>query len=135
MKKTILSLLVITLLFTSCKKDSKIDSQVKKDTQVFLDVYSDTFKSLYYKSAEAEWAANTHIVEGDTLNAYNVQKANEAYATFTGSKEVIEKTRGFLEKKDQLDLVQIRQLESILYSAANNPETVSEIVKERKNCC
>ena len=130
MKKILLSAIVITLLF-SCKKEVNVNSQAKKDAQTFLYAYSDTFKNLYYTSAEAEWAANTHIVEGDTLNAYNVQKANEAYATFTGSKEVIEKTRVFLENKADLDLVQIRQLESILYSAANNPETVSEIVKKR----
>jgi peptidyl-dipeptidase A len=130
MKKTILSALVIIAII-SCKTETKIDSQAKKDTQAFLDVYTSTFQELYYDSAEAEWAANTHIVEGDTLNAYNVQKANEAYAIFTGSKEVIKKTRAFLEKKEELDLVQVRQLESILYSAANNPETVSETVKQR----
>ncbi|MFT4643428.1 MAG: peptidyl-dipeptidase A [Candidatus Azotimanducaceae bacterium] len=130
MKKTILSALVIIAII-SCKTETKIDSQAKKDTQAFLDVYTSTFQELYYDSAEAEWAANTHIVEGDTINAYNVQKANEAYAIFTGSKEVIKKTRAFLEKKEELDLVQVRQLESILYSAANNPETVSETVKQR----
>jgi peptidyl-dipeptidase A len=131
MKKIILLLLVTTFLF-SCKKDVKnSDNPTKIEAQKFLDVYTKTFQSLYYASAEAEWAANTHIVEGDTLNAYNVQKTGEAYATFTGSKEVIEKTTGFLEQKNQLDLVQVRQLESILYSAANNPETVSEVVKER----
>ncbi|MFT5790872.1 MAG: peptidyl-dipeptidase A [Saprospiraceae bacterium] len=130
MKKTILSALVIIAII-SCKTETKIDSQAKKDTQAFLDVYTSTFQELYYDSAEAEWAANTHIVEGDTINAYNVQKANEAYAIFTGSKEVIKKTRALLEKKEELDLVQVRQLESILYSAANNPETVSETVKQR----
>jgi peptidyl-dipeptidase A len=130
MKKTILSALVIIAII-SCKTETKIDSQAKKDTQAFLDVYTSTFQELYYDSAEAEWAANTHIVEGDTINAYNVQKANEAYAIFTGSKEVIKKTRALLEKKVELDLVQVRQLESILYSAANNPETVSETVKQR----
>jgi peptidyl-dipeptidase A len=130
MRKIILSALVVIAII-SCKTETKVDSQAKKDTQAFLDVYTSTFQKLYYDSAEAEWAANTHIVEGDTINAYNVQKANEAYATFTGSKEVIEKTRAFLEKKEELDLVQVRQLESILYSAANNPETVSETVKQR----
>lgn len=130
MKKTILTLLVITL-FISCKKDEKTVDPIKAEAQNFINVYTETFQNLYYDSAKAEWAANTRIVEGDTLNAYNVQKANEAYAKFTGSKEVIEKTKALLENKDKLDLVQVRQLESILYSAANNPETVSEVVKER----
>jgi peptidyl-dipeptidase A len=132
MKRIILSVLAISLLFASCKKDTKTkNNPTKLETQEFLDVYTKTFQSLYYASAEAEWAANTRIVEGDTINAYNVQKTGEAYAKFTGSKEVIEKTTNFLENKDLLDLVQVRQLESILYAAANNPETVSDIVKER----
>lgn len=130
MRKNILSLLIITLLI-GCKKEVKNDSQTKTEAQNFIDVYTKTFQKLYYDSAKAEWAANTHIVEGDTLNAYNVQKANEAYAKFTGSKEVIEKTRNFLKHKNDLDIVQVRQLESILYAAANNPEIASETVKDR----
>ncbi len=131
MKKIILSLLVIIVIY-SCKNDAATtDNPTKTEAQEFLNEYTKVFQKLYYASAEAEWAANTRIVKGDTINAYNVQKTGEAYATFTGSKEVIEKTQGFLEKKDDLDLVQVRQLESILYAAANNPETVSEIVKKR----
>ncbi|AOW21722.1 M2 family metallopeptidase [Urechidicola croceus] len=130
MKKIFFSALVITSLL-SCKTESKVESQVKKDAQAFLDTYTDTFKKLYYQASEAEWAANTKIIEGDTINAYNVQKTGEAYAKFTGSKEVIEKTRAFLESKEELDIVQIRQLEGILYSAANNPEIVTEVVTKR----
>ncbi len=130
MKKIFLSTLIIATLI-SCKTDSKVNSTTKVDAQTFLNEYTEKFQKLYYASAEAEWAANTHIVAGDTLNAYNVQVTGEAIAKFTGSKEVIEKTRAFLEQKDQLELVQIRQLEGILYSAANNPQTVSEIVSKR----
>lgn len=130
MKKILLSALIIATLI-SCKTDPKVDNTTKTDAQAFLDEYTEKFQELYYASSEAEWAANTHIVVGDTLNAYNVQVTGEAIANFTGSKEVIEKTRAFLEQKDQLELVQIRQLEGILYSAANNPQTVSEIVSKR----
>ncbi len=130
MKKILLAAIIISTLI-SCKTEPKVDETIKNDAQAFLDSYTETFKKLYYASAEAEWAANTHIVEGDTINAYNVQVANEAYAKFTGNKEVIEKTRAFLDKKDNLDITQIRQLEGILYSAANNPETVSAVVKNR----
>lgn len=130
MKKIFLPLLVFTLIM-SCKKEATQDSAAKIEAQKFLDAYTNTFKNLYYASAKAEWAANTKIVEGDTLNAYNVQKTGEDYAKFTGSKEVIEKTREFLKKKDELDLVQVRQLESILYAAANNPEIVSDVVSKR----
>ncbi|WCO02605.1 M2 family metallopeptidase [Psychroserpens ponticola] len=133
MKKTILLFAIFISVF-SCKEDTtktEITSVSKEDVQVFLDEYSTTFTKLYYDSALAEWDANTKIVAGDTTNAYKVQKANEAFAKFTGSTDVIEKTRKFLESKDDLDIVQVRQLNTILYSAANNPETVSDLVKER----
>jgi len=118
----------------SCKNDTtKTDTTTvsKEDVQAFLDEYTGEFTKLYYDSALAEWDANTKIVAGDTTNAYKVQQANEAFAKFTGSSDVIEKTRKFLEGKDDLDIVQVRQLNTILYAAANNPETVSDLVKER----
>ena len=133
MKKTILLMTVLITVF-SCKQDAKtteVASASKEDVQAFLDDYTASFTKLYYNSALAEWDANTRIVAGDTTNAYKVQKANEAFAKFTGSTEVIEKTRKFLESKNNLDIVQVRQLNTILYAAANNPETVSDLVKER----
>lgn len=129
MKKILFSIFILVLI-VSCKTESK-NENIKQEAQTFLDDYTNTFKQLYYEASEAEWAANTRIVAGDTLNAFNVQKTGEAIAAFTGSKEVIEKTRGFIEHKDKLDLVQIRQLETILYTAASNPQTVSEIVSKK----
>ncbi|MCB0447709.1 MAG: M2 family metallopeptidase, partial [Gelidibacter sp.] len=133
MKKLTL-LFVMLISITACKKETKTEDQnaaIKAEVQTFLDDYTSTFKKLYYDSSLAEWEANTHIVVGDTTNAYNIQKANEAYAKFTGSTHVIEKTRKFLEQKDNLDIVQVRQLNTILYGAANNPETVSDVVSKR----
>lgn len=132
--KKIVILCTVFLTLVSCKKETteaETNEALKTEVQAFLDDYTKTYKKLYYASSEAEWAANTHIVVGDTTNAYNVQKAGEAYAKFTGSTNVIEKTRKFLEHKDHLDLVQVRQLNTILYAAANNPETVSNLVKAR----
>ncbi|MGM5470033.1 M2 family metallopeptidase [Flavobacteriaceae bacterium LMO-SS05] len=133
MKKLIIPF-VIFITVASCKKNSnqlEANSALKTEVQVFLDDYTTHFKKLYYDSALAEWDSNTHIVAGDTTNAYHVQKANEAFAKFTGSTEVIKKARYFLEKKDKLDTVQVRQLNTILYTAANNPETVSDLVSKR----
>src|SRR5690606_15633390 len=50
---------------------------------------------------------------------------------FTGSTENIEQARKFLESKDKLTDIQVKQLEVILYAAANNPQTVADMVKER----
>ncbi len=133
MKKTIL---LVAVLFSvlACKKDSEKKEAAtvsKEDVQAFLDEYTNEYTKLYYASALAEWDANTKIVAGDTTNAHKVQMANEAFAKFTGSTEVIEKTKQFLEHKADLDIVQVRQLDGILYAAANNPEIVSDLVKER----
>jgi peptidyl-dipeptidase A len=133
MKKLIIPF-VIFITVASCKKNSnqlEANSALKTEVQAFLDNYTTHFKKLYYDSALAEWDSNTHIVAGDTTNAYHVQKANEAFAKFTGSTEVIKKARYFLEKRDKLDTVQVRQLNTILYTAANNPETVSDLVSKR----
>ena len=132
MKNTFL-LLCFLFSLTTCKKEqAKQDHEaIKSEAQAFLDDYTKTYKELAYASALAEWDANTKIIVGDTTNAYQVQKTNEAFAKFTGSTDVIEKTRQFLEQKEALDLVQVRQLNTILYGAANNPQTVSDIVKER----
>lgn len=133
--KKLIALSIVLFSMVSCKEDtsktSNNSAELKAEVQAFLDDYTNTFVKLYYDSALAEWDANTRIVTGDTTNAYNVQKANEAFAKFTGSTENIEKTRKFLENKDALDIVQVRQLNTILYAAANNPETVSDLVSER----
>ncbi len=132
MKRIVLTLLIITFL-QSCKSEPKKEDTtlIKQEVQSFLDDYTKEYIKLRIASAEANWIANTKIVEGDTLNAYNVQIAGEAIAKFMGSTEVIEKTRKYLNEKEKLDTVQVRQLNTILYRAANNPEIISDIVKQR----
>ena len=106
-------------------------ADVRQRAQAFLDAYTDNLLPLYYASAQAQWDANTRIVEGDSTNALLVQEADEAYAAFTGSAGNIQQARYFLERKDALTDLQVRQLESILYSAASNPQTVPALVSER----
>jgi peptidyl-dipeptidase A len=104
---------------------------VEKEAQEFLTAYNKEFQKLYYESGEAEWRSNTMIVEGDTMNAYRTRMANEALAAFTGSKENIEKARALLKDKEHLSELTARQLEEVLYMAANNPQTVPDLVKAR----
>lgn len=115
------------ILMTGCSNNDK----VQKEVQTFLDNYNKEFQQKYYAWNKGEWALNTHIVEGDTLTAKMDQQAQEKYAKFTGSKENIGKATEYLKIKDKLTDLQIRQLKRILYLAANNPETVSDIVKEK----
>jgi peptidyl-dipeptidase A len=97
----------------------------------FIDEYAEEYQRLIYDWNKAEWASNTHIVEGDTTNAARTKAAYEAWVSFVGNSENIERTRGYLEKRDGLSPLQIRVLEKMLYQAAEGPQTIPEIVKER----
>lgn len=101
------------------------------EAQAFIDSYTAEYVKLSTASSEAQWAANTKIVEGDSTNARLVESTGEAYAAFTGSKENIEKAQNFLKNRSTLNELQEKQLEKIVYFAANNPQTVAGIVKER----
>jgi peptidyl-dipeptidase A len=134
MKQFLFFSLLLGMLAACTENPNNSGSQENEATQEagsFISDYTETFLRLYSESAEAEWTANTRIVEGDTLNSYNVQQANEALAQFTGSEENIAKARELLEKEDQLQPLQVKQLQTILYAAANNPATVEELVRER----
>jgi peptidyl-dipeptidase A len=120
-------LLIILLFLAGCETPAKLQQEVQK----FINDYSREYQQLYYASSQAEWASNTRIVEGDSSNAIATRKANETLANFTGSIKNIETIQNFLKKKEKLLPLQIKQLEVMLYLAANNPQTVSELVKER----
>jgi peptidyl-dipeptidase A len=104
---------------------------VRAEAQMFLDSYHAGLLPLYYEAAKAQWAANTRIVPGDETNAQRVQAAEEAYAAFTGSVENIETARRLLQRRDDLTDLQARQLDKILYNAAQSPQTVPALVSER----
>ncbi|MCZ6766751.1 MAG: peptidase, partial [bacterium] len=70
-------------------------ADMKTEADAFLRSYTDTYQMLSYTAAEAEWASNTRIVEGDTTNTYKARMANEALAAFTGGVENIEHARKF----------------------------------------
>lgn len=127
MMKSFLLLAGLLLLAACAPSPQALQSQA----QEFLDDYTARFKELSYASAQAEWASNTKIVEGDTTNAHNTRVANEALAAFTGSVANIEKARHFLKERDKLTPLQVKQLQMILYKAADKPQTVAEVVKAR----
>ncbi len=103
----------------------------QRSAQQFIDSYTQTYQKLYYDSQKAEWKSNTMIVEGDSTNAVATQNANEALAAFTGSADNIQQIQKLLKKKNDLKPLQVKQLKTMLYMAANNPQTVPGIVKER----
>lgn len=101
------------------------------EVQQFIDAYTAKYLDLYKVSSEAEWASNTLIIEGvDTID--NVAKlANEAMSKHTGDVEVIKKVQLYLKNREGLTPLQVRQLETMLYAAANNPQSAADLVKER----
>jgi len=124
-----------TLFIFSCGSKKSVEKETGKSKQIvvqkFLDEYTKEYQRLYTISSEAAWKANIYIKEGDTLTSQAVQKADEEYAAFVGSAENIKMAQEALKSKDALSKKQVRQLEAILYSAANNPGTEPELVAER----
>ena len=112
------------LFFSACSGEEN-----QKKATAFLSEYNQKFQELLYASAEAEWKSNTHIIEGDSSNAIATRKANEAFAAFQGSKNVIETCRKLLANERELLPLQTRQLKKILYMAAANPAIVDSLVK------
>ena len=128
MKKLLfISVLAISLM-AACKQDH---SKIQGEAQTFIDGYTTEYVKLYTASSEAQWKSNIEIIEGDSTNAKATEAANEAYAKFTGSAENIENAKKFLEHRKHLTELQVKQLEVILFAAANNPQTVADLVKER----
>lgn len=136
MKNKIAFILLISSILIACQnqnanKSTENENSIALKVDSFLTKYNQTFQKLYAESSEAQWKLNTRIVEGDTLTSKLAEKADEAYAAFLGSEENIKQSKNFLEQKDQLSELQVKQLETILYNAGNNPAIAGDIVKQR----
>ena len=136
--KTILVLAALACLCISgCNSDgdkavsATAERDLSAEAQSFIDAYTATYIDLYAVSGEAQWLANTLIIDGVDRIDNMVNLASEVMSRHTGSVTAIEKTRSFLEQRDQLTPIQVKQLERILYIAADNPQTVPELVKQR----
>ena len=132
-----MGLLSVALLFTRCSSDATStdattsNAEVQQEAQAFLDKYNTEFQNLLRDAAEAEWKLNTMIIEGDTMNASLAAQSNEKFAAYTGSKENIETAQKFLDQKENLTPLQVKQFEAILYAAGANPEVAGDIVKRK----
>ncbi|MDE0738448.1 MAG: M2 family metallopeptidase [Planctomycetota bacterium] len=117
-------------LLCSCTQQV-VQSELVNEVDSFLASYTETYLGLQAKSAEADWSLNTKIVDGDNSNSKAYEEAEGKVAEFTGSVEVIEKARRYLEGRAGLNDLQVRQLKAILYAAARNPQTKPGLVKAR----
>lgn len=134
MKKYVF-LLTSSVLIYSCGGNKATDTNSNKalqdSAQSYLDSYNKKYQELSTISNEADWLSNTRIIEGDSTNTVATNKAQEESAKFTGSTENIEQAKKFLAQKDNLPELQVKQLNAILYNAANNPATIPDVVKAR----
>lgn len=129
MTKSLLAASLALLLLCACSGGGRRDAAQEVNT--YLKDYEQKYQKLSYESSLAEWESNTHIVEGDKTNLERTKRANEALAKFVGSVENIEKIKEFLSHRDQLTPMQVRQLDAMLYKAANQPQTVADVVRDR----
>ncbi len=133
----VVALAVTVVMASACSQIAQTAVSVttsvvtQANAQSYLNSYAAEFQRLSYASSLAEWESNTRIVAGDSSNAVRTKAANEASARFVGSVANIERIRGFLAQKDRLTPLQVRQLEAMLYAAANQPATVPDIVRRR----
>ena len=126
MKHRSLVIILSIAVLWSCSSDTTNDQGVDE----FLSAYQEQLIPLYLENSEALWTSNTKIVPGDTTNSHRAQVTGEALKAYTGSVENIQMAQKYLQSPELSDL-QKRQLEAILYEAANNPATVAELVKAR----
>ena len=71
-------------------------SKLVDEVQKFIDNYTDTYVNLYAISSEAEWVANTVILDGVDSIGHMANLASEAYAKHVGSVEIME-THSFVD--------------------------------------
>lgn len=106
-------------------------ADIRTEAQQFLDGYTAKASELSYAYQLADWQSNTRIVEGDETNAKATAAAQEALTRFTGSRANIDAATRFLKQRKELTPIQVLELEAVLYTAANAPETAAELVKQR----
>lgn len=120
------------LSLAACQShDNNKDQLTRQQAQTYLDSYNKTYQDLVYKDNLAQWTLNTRIVKGDTLSQQLADAADKVIAEYTGSKANIDSAQKYLQLKDQLTPLQVRQFEVILFNAGNNPATAGDIVTRR----
>jgi peptidyl-dipeptidase A len=134
MKKNLILLTGLVALF-ACGNDTSnnvnADKAIQDSVQTFLSNYNSKYKEINTIANEASWLTQTKIVEGDSSNAIANNKAQEELAAFTGSSFNIDNATNYLKQQEKLTPLQVKQLKSVLYKAANNPGTLQDLVKAR----
>jgi peptidyl-dipeptidase A len=99
-----------------------------EDPARFLEIFASIYRGVYTVAANAQWLASTDVTpEHDGARV----AAGKALAAVQGDRAVIEAARGFLQARETLDPLVVRQLERVLLNAAESPGTIPEVVAAR----
>lgn len=138
MTKLCAASLVLVLFFSSaCRSPRARGSNpaagtralsAENEAEQFLSLYNSLLVGLGTISSEASWLASTDVTpahDGERVGA------NKAYSVFLGDRTIIEKSRAFSKRRNELSPLSARQLEKVLLAAAEAPGTIPETVKAR----
>ncbi|VEH34715.1 hypothetical protein [Legionella sainthelensi] len=123
-------ILISSYLLLSCHNNGSSPNTDAAEAQEFIDNYTKRYVKLYASAKNARWQSNIEIKANDFTNAKIAQNADKALAVFIGSKENINGARKYLNPQYKLTNMQVKQLELILYSAANSPQEVADLVEK-----
>lgn len=126
-RPALLASLVLSAGLAAGGGPARADS-LRKEADSFLELFQSLWQQVYKVASEASWKASTDVTaehEGQRT------AANQALAAVQGDPTVIEKARGLLERRDELDPLTVRLLERVLLNAAESPGTIPEIVAAR----
>ena len=100
----------------------------ERDARAYLETVNALLQPVGTMASEAAWVAATDVTPEHTAARAGAEKTA---AALSGSKLIIEKTRGFLTHEKELDELTARQLRKLLLNAAENPGTLPEVVARR----
>lgn len=104
------------------------DDASVREAQRFLDLYNSLYMGVSTVAAEASWDSSTDV---SPRNEGRRVGADGAWAAVIGDPTIIRTTKELLAKKDQLQPLQVKQLDTILLEAGAFPGTIPDVVAAR----
>jgi len=117
-----------SLLIAGLPLLAQTPSATQERADRFLKVVNASYQALTYVTQEAAWAAATDVKPEHDAAA---EWAGKAYAAFNGNPALIQEARELLAQKAQLNAVTVKQLEWVLFNAAEGPMTNPKLVSDR----
>lgn len=118
----------VLLLFLAVPLLAQTPNPAQERADRFLRLVNPSYQALTYVQQQAAWLAFTDVKpEHDAASEW----AAKSLAAFNGSPALIQEARELLKEKDRLDPVTVRQLEKVLFNAAEGPMTNPALTAER----